>query len=168
MSRQCPDCQIPMNQMQFRGIVLDDCPQCGGIWFDDGELCKLIKSDDNLAMASLECKCAKSPVVDIRERAQKLCPNCDERLTPYKYAYSSDVVLDECDKCFGVWIQDGELQQIDSYLHEHAQDLPPGFHAAVHSVSTDLAQQMKTRPNRAKQVVSYWSLVGQRRTAQPL
>jgi Zn-finger nucleic acid-binding protein len=40
-SMQCPACQVPLREFEFKhspGIRLNGCPQCRGIWVDDGEL----------------------------------------------------------------------------------------------------------------------------------
>ncbi len=38
--RVCPDCGRQMNKVYFNGIVADICPDCDGIYFDNGELSK--------------------------------------------------------------------------------------------------------------------------------
>jgi Zn-finger nucleic acid-binding protein len=86
-----------MDPLDFRGIHLDDCPQCGGVWFDDGELNELKNLGDELAMASLEDRAAPAGGIQVVEQKSKMCPVCNERLTPFKYMYTSELVLDECD-----------------------------------------------------------------------
>ncbi|MCC6382616.1 MAG: zf-TFIIB domain-containing protein [Dehalococcoidia bacterium] len=34
----CPDCGREMQRVRQRGVVLDACGKCGGLWFDTGEL----------------------------------------------------------------------------------------------------------------------------------
>lgn len=39
--RRCPDCQMPLEQFHYlyhSKVVLDTCPDCGGVWVQDGEL----------------------------------------------------------------------------------------------------------------------------------
>jgi Zn-finger nucleic acid-binding protein len=38
----CPNCGVGMREVERRGVVLDVCPQCGGVWLDKGELEKLL------------------------------------------------------------------------------------------------------------------------------
>ncbi|MFN4232402.1 zf-TFIIB domain-containing protein [Thermus sp.] len=38
----CPNCQVGMKEVERRGVLLDVCPQCGGVWLDRGELEKLL------------------------------------------------------------------------------------------------------------------------------
>jgi len=37
------------------------------------------------------------------------CPRCDGRLTESKF---EEVLIDTCDKCGGVWLDSGELEQL--------------------------------------------------------
>ena len=44
--RTCPSgCETKLVEEDFRDIVIDRCPTCGGVWFDPGELEK-VASDD--------------------------------------------------------------------------------------------------------------------------
>ena len=38
----CPNCQVGMREVERRGVLIDVCPQCGGVWLDKGELEKLL------------------------------------------------------------------------------------------------------------------------------
>lgn len=39
---QCPRCNEDLIETKKHGVVLDACTACGGIWFDKGELGKII------------------------------------------------------------------------------------------------------------------------------
>lgn len=168
MARLCPDCQIPMDQMSFRDVQLDDCPQCGGIWFDDGELKKLRGLCDQLSFHALEDKAVPDRNVVAKESAVKLCPTCEERLTPYRYMYSSDVLLDECDDCFGVWVQDGELEKMANYLESEQQKIEPAQRELMAAVSAEVQMVARSRHNRGKSIVAFWTVIGQSRAGRPL
>lgn len=34
----CPNCETPMTEVQRRGVFVDVCPSCRGVWLDGGEL----------------------------------------------------------------------------------------------------------------------------------
>ncbi|GAA6755167.1 hypothetical protein QT17_04810 [Thermus sp. 2.9] len=38
----CPQCGVGMKEVERRGVLIDVCPQCGGVWLDRGELEKLL------------------------------------------------------------------------------------------------------------------------------
>ena len=35
---QCPRCKSDLIVVEFDDIELDSCPECGGLWFDRGEM----------------------------------------------------------------------------------------------------------------------------------
>lgn len=157
-----------MDQMSFREVQLDDCPQCGGIWFDDGELKKLQSIGDELSLHSLEGQAKPDKDVVTTEREAKLCPICNERLTPYRYMYSSDVLLDECDECYGVWVQDGELEKMAHYLESEQERIAPTKREVMAAISAEVQMVSRARTYRGKSIVAFWSLFGQSRAGRPI
>jgi Zn-finger nucleic acid-binding protein len=43
---RCPKCGMELEEIAFRGILVDKCFSCHGVWFDDGEVEKLAGNDD--------------------------------------------------------------------------------------------------------------------------
>jgi len=43
---RCPKCGGQLEEIIFRGIAIDRCASCQGVWLDTGELEKLAGSDD--------------------------------------------------------------------------------------------------------------------------
>lgn len=39
----CPRCREFMQKLVEKGVVIDVCKKCGGMWVDAGELDKLVK-----------------------------------------------------------------------------------------------------------------------------
>ncbi len=37
-SMTCPRCGAPLGEREERGVRIDECPSCGGLWLDKGEL----------------------------------------------------------------------------------------------------------------------------------
>jgi len=37
----CPKCGMDLTTLVFRGVEIDKCTSCNGVWLDDGELEKL-------------------------------------------------------------------------------------------------------------------------------
>lgn len=40
---KCPNCDVNLVMSEKKGIEIDYCPQCRGIWLDRGELDKIIE-----------------------------------------------------------------------------------------------------------------------------
>jgi len=115
MSRKCPECSVPLKSFAFHEVMLDECPDCGGVWFDDGEL-KRCQAGGTIGLVEIEDEIVPAVSIHVADDHGRLCPCCDFRLTTYRYLYTSDILLDECEKCFGVWVQDGELQKMADFL----------------------------------------------------
>lgn len=39
---RCPLCDVKMKEVERRGVMIDVCPECKGIWLDKGELERLL------------------------------------------------------------------------------------------------------------------------------
>jgi Transcription factor zinc-finger len=42
----CPRCGVALVERSHQGVNADDCPKCGGIWLDKGELDQLLERAD--------------------------------------------------------------------------------------------------------------------------
>ena len=45
-SGNCPKCTTPLKGRDVRGILVDECPSCGGVWVERGELEALAGSEE--------------------------------------------------------------------------------------------------------------------------
>jgi Zn-finger nucleic acid-binding protein len=117
MARLCPDCATPMRQQSCFDILLDTCDRCGGIWFDQGEMGRLMRCERT---ALLNVDEQVIPKIERREgiSSRRVCPDCMEPLDRYQYLHTSPVELDYCPRCGGVWVDDRELANIQSWLDE--------------------------------------------------
>ncbi len=43
---KCPKCAGNLHELLFRGVEIDKCDDCNGVWLDDGELEKLAGSEE--------------------------------------------------------------------------------------------------------------------------
>jgi len=44
------------------------------------------------------------------------CPSCDKEIDLQKIRYQSKVLLDQCPKCKGVWLDEGELELLSKLV----------------------------------------------------
>ncbi|MCS7197906.1 MAG: zf-TFIIB domain-containing protein [Candidatus Bipolaricaulota bacterium] len=42
---RCPLCDVSMREVERRGVRIDICPDCRGVWLDRGELEKLLTAE---------------------------------------------------------------------------------------------------------------------------
>ena len=45
---KCPNCDAALVSKERKGIEIDYCPNCRGVWLDKGELDKMIERSDDL------------------------------------------------------------------------------------------------------------------------
>ena len=111
----CPFCKkIELEKAIFNNVEVDYCPSCLGVWFEEEEL-RWAKDarDENLKWLDMDLW-EKEKDFKI-SRGQKLCPDC--RLPLYEVVYGeSQVKVDLCSICRGVWLDKGEFQKIIEYL----------------------------------------------------
>ncbi|MCS7243160.1 MAG: zf-TFIIB domain-containing protein [Candidatus Calescibacterium sp.] len=130
----CPRCKtfgnvVEMKAASLNNIEIDLCEECGGIWFDKQELGKATNiSKEDIDRFTEVLGNAKE--FDKSRDTELECPRCNVPLFKYRYMYTSNIYIDECDKCEGVWIDKGELLAIVNYLEE-ASKIDPEKEAAI-------------------------------------
>ncbi len=100
---QCPRCKSDLIVVEFDDIELDSCPECGGLWFDRGEM----------ELLAAKCGC----VVDVLsarsgahvEEARVKCPTCRRTMEKRLFGTGEPVIGDVCLICGGLWLDAGEL-----------------------------------------------------------
>lgn len=85
-----------------QGVVIDHCPACKGVWLDEGEI-YLFSQDPKWLHQTLATGLA-SPHASTAK-----CPRCNVPMEEGKVG-SSDLTLDLCPACKGLWFDDGELK----------------------------------------------------------
>ncbi len=122
--RTCPVCTVALVPQTHLGVTLDVCPTCAGIWFDADELTRLRQIDPTvLPRIDLQYQ----PVVERFDPPwERLCPVCRVPLSRYNYLYTSNIQLDTCDQCGGIWVDDGELIKMNQVLQDaKTAEVPP-------------------------------------------
>ncbi|MCP4133567.1 MAG: zf-TFIIB domain-containing protein [bacterium] len=115
---ECPYCGASLVEKKYHGVVVDVCAMCKGIWFDYGELKQVVdgvvatKKDLPNSGGMLKEKVIN---VDTLSEASKQCPRCNEKMEKFNYSYDSNVILDRCSNCEGIWADGGELKKVAIY-----------------------------------------------------
>ena len=92
-----------MHRVQVFGpdVEIDVCPKCNGEWLDPGELRKLLKEKEvtDYLTKNIGSK-SESPLI---------CPKCRGLMDLER---AEDVEVDVCLNCRGVWLDEGELEDL--------------------------------------------------------
>jgi Zn-finger nucleic acid-binding protein len=104
---QCPKCNIYMKKEEVEvtgfNVLIDFCVECHSYWFDKGELNKYIKT------RVIEKDLRKNE--GFRAWGKPECPRCGGNMS---LKFLEDLEVDQCDTCSGVWLDHGELMELQS------------------------------------------------------
>lgn len=107
----CIRCKVKMRKVEKDKVLIDRCPECGGIWLDAGELEMLEKGaghDKTVIMQQ-----ARKELLHDAQRLVHLtgvCPKCEK--TQLHQVKRRGVELDVCNKCGGIFFDEHELEQV--------------------------------------------------------
>lgn len=123
MNLICPVCNEYLIIDEIDGIEIDVCKEgCKGIWFDSQELKELREESINkLAYEELRGKYTPKPIEEAVSESLRTCPRCEIKLYRYRWARESEILIDLCHKCYGIWLDYGELKGIDDYQKAHTK-----------------------------------------------
>lgn len=114
----CPSCKKSLDRAIFYGIEVDYCPKCLGIFFEENEL-RLAKDEKDKNLNWLDIDLWKEKAKFKISPTQRLCPAC--RLLLYEINYGdSNIKIDLCNVCHGIWLDRGEFRMIIDYLKEES------------------------------------------------
>jgi Zn-finger nucleic acid-binding protein len=117
--RSCPRCRIEMRSLDLKlgaGLFIERCATCLGIFFDPGELDRVL---EGAAAPAREVDLSRLDQI-VREEANTdhagsiaylACPVCGSLMHRRAYGARSGVIADTC-KEHGVWLDGGELRQL--------------------------------------------------------
>lgn len=140
---QCPSCTEEMITVDFKGVQIEECSNCHGRWFDRGEL-KKAKDHTDEDLIWLDFDPFDMAISKDEETPEGvLCPKCGVEMRSLEYR-DSNIFIDKCEQCHGVWLHHDEFEKIIKYLEdlvssETATDfVKDSFHQFV-----DIAQHKK-------------------------
>ncbi len=113
---KCPFCNVDLVEMLFYNTYAHYCPQCLGLWFEKDELREAKNSkDENLSWLDIDLwkQASQFRITS----ANKFCPDC--RMPLYEVNYGdSEIKVDVCNLCHGIWLDRGEFKKIIAYLEK--------------------------------------------------
>ena len=132
----CPACASRLSEIQAYGLKVDVCTEsCGGVWFDAGELELVDENHERVDSRVLRPLGNQKVAVD--RNKQRMCPRCAGTALKRQLEDTlSDLEIDICSDCHGVFLDFGELnvlrknnssrdegaRVIDGYLSKYAKD----------------------------------------------
>ena len=116
----CPKCGVTMNEVEVKSIQLDHCPQCAGTWYDQGELRLLEEKGSHREYRWVDLELWREPAkLRVARESACRCPRDGAALATLSYA-GSDVIVEVCPTCYGIWLERGQSDRILEYLEGEA------------------------------------------------
>jgi Zn-finger nucleic acid-binding protein len=103
----CPKCKDPLEPVVVESVEIDRCTGCDGVWFDRSELGKLLQ-EEGRKTRSLQ-KGHDSERLDV---LPGVCPRDAKPLVRTRGSYRTQVDVDFCRECCGIWLDAGEFKQL--------------------------------------------------------
>ena len=145
----CPNCKDKKiaKEIKISGIELGYCSNCQGLWFEKDEL-RLIKDKKHKDLKWLDFEIKdkalnwynfdlwKDKVKFQLAKDQRICPHCQVPLCKVNYN-DSQVEIDVCSVCFGIWLDRGEFKKILEYIRDKAD------YELLYNYTKNLAEEFK-------------------------
>ena len=127
----CVKCNSILDRATFQGLEIDLCPKCGGLWLDRGEITRTAKlpATELTRLRSLLTGTAGPPPIPTENKAP--CPACPGSLAEVMLG---SVHVDYCNKCHGIFLDKGELEDAVEAVRERDRHTSP--QAVVVAIST--------------------------------
>jgi uncharacterized protein len=117
----CPGCGSTLEKKSYRGIEVDQCPGCRGMWLDIYEL-------DELEDKAFDVDDLKAELAHSSEPTERHCPHCGSRLQGFQYGgYSLE--LECCERGHGYWLDAGEEKKVLELMRQRANNIVRKFEA---------------------------------------
>jgi len=140
----CPDDSTALKRASYEGDVpVDQCGKCGGIWLDHGELEAV--QDIRVNDYSSELEAIPTYFDNAFEMALAKtegvysCPKCKREMEKREYAYCSQIMIDVCPSCRGIWLHQDELSELEIFFEKcraDTREVRKGFLASLRSFLT--------------------------------
>ena len=111
----CPRCDVALNEKTFKGIEVDHCPECKGLWLDFHEM-------DQLEDHAMDEDNRKGLMEYSRRESEISCPSCHEVMETFNYR-AHNLPIDHCKNQHGYWLDEGEEKKVLELMGQRVRDL---------------------------------------------
>lgn len=137
---QCPDCNSELASIFYEEVNIHFCSGCKGRLLDEQKLNKIETSREETFERNKKHSKSKS------FEGVRSCPSCDIQMEKVKYGKFSPKVIDKCPQCSSIWLDEGELEDIQVAYEMYEDNVNKG----KKSPQQQKTQQSKNSPSTLK------------------
>jgi len=146
----CPKCNSNLETAEIDNIILEICPSCDGIWLNKFELTKILHCKfDSIKTSEISETLEKNKEIESTENKILKCPSCGSQMLSTNYLFNNNINIDMCSKCYGTWLDDGELKEVINYTNKKSG-----------SLSDEEINKMKLSLDKSKEALQKSGIVG--------
>jgi Zn-finger nucleic acid-binding protein len=137
---KCPRCEIDFERSEVGTVRVEECGTCGGMWLGEEELRRAKdETDPDLNWMDFDLWRHRDQF-NVVDRAAG-CPACGGDMVVLDYG-ETDVQVDYCEHCRGVWLEGGEFEKIIAALRQELTTKKlPGYILASLKEARDLVRR---------------------------
>ena len=136
---KCPNDKSELIGCLYEGdIEIGRCPKCQGVWLDVGELEKIqetVEKDYAEELRKISDYVGRAyEMAGAKQAAELDCKGCGRVLDRREYGYCSQVMIDVCPSCRGIWLDKGELEMLEVFFERarsEAKEIRKGFFGSL-------------------------------------
>ncbi|MDX9703197.1 MAG: zf-TFIIB domain-containing protein [Candidatus Auribacterota bacterium] len=111
---KCTQCQTDLQAKDYKGILINQCLSCEGLWLRKDEFRELKDKTDEF-LCWLDFDLWEKSEHHTMKKTDKPCPVCAKPMYDVEYR-DSHIVLPVCIPCKGVWLSKETQESLFSYL----------------------------------------------------
>ena len=136
---KCPHNGDPLTKQTYEAnIEIDQCASCGGMWLNNDELERIqdtVERDYGAEFGKLPNLVDQSYAMALAKSKPAInCPGCGDEMERCEHGGCSQIMIDNCPKCGGVWLDDGELKALEVFFEKasvETAEIRNGFFASL-------------------------------------
>ncbi|MHC4292152.1 MAG: zf-TFIIB domain-containing protein [Planctomycetota bacterium] len=116
---RCPGCHSSLRREKYQHVAFDICPDCRGIWVSGEQFHALAVNVAVDGQVESSAKLTFKPRKALKpgpDNPVRVCPQCTLAMREFNYAYDSNIFLDRCGKCKGIWLDPNEIIDIAKHI----------------------------------------------------
>lgn len=118
---KCPTCSVNLSLYKVFGINVESCPKCKGVFLDKDEL-RILKDRSQKGswqtLRWMDNELEAVGAVNVMP-SKRTCPKCtsDKQAKLVSTSFgASNIIIDWCPECHGIWLDRDEFQEIVAFL----------------------------------------------------